>query len=459
MSRIVFVVEDDPSTRELYSYWLRQLGLETRMFPTADGVLRALATDAPVAICLDLGLPDKPGLELLREIRERQPHVPVIVMTGDDGALSGVTAIKAGAHDYLVKPILPDKFDSAVLTALQRHDLEVEVRELRLQLGRQQRAHGLVGQSSAMLRLAAQIGTVLDADVPVLLQGETGTGKELVARTIHENGKRARGPFVPVNCGAIPKDLQESYFFGHERGAFTGADRMRRGFFEEAHKGVIFLDEIGELTLDAQVTLLRVLEEGTVRRVAGDREFHVDVQVVSATHRDLRSMVAEGRFREDLYFRLVVYPIDLPSLRERVGDIPLLVGHFLRHYAKGMGLAVPEVTEAALRRLTRYPWPGNVRELQNVIQFALLASRGEPIEPSHLPANLGDAGQAGQVADDPDVVNLRDAVTGELRTFDDLELEIYHKARNLTGGNMSRTAQLLGIGRATLYRKLNVPVA
>ncbi len=459
MSRLVFVIEDDPGTRELYAFWLKQMDLEARMFPSADGVLRALAADAPVAICLDLGLPDKPGLELLREIRERQPQVPVIVMTGDDGAQSGVTAIKAGAHDYLVKPILPDEFDSAVLTALQRHDLEVEVRELRLQLGRQQRAHGLVGQSSAMLRLASQIGMVLDADVPVLLQGETGTGKELVARTIHENGKRARGPFVPVNCGAIPKDLQESYFFGHERGAFTGADRLRRGFFEEAHKGVIFLDEIGELTLDAQVTLLRVLEEGTVRRVAGDREIHVDVQVVSATHRDLREMVAEGRFREDLFFRLVVYPIDLPPLRERVGDIPMLVGHFLRLYAKGMGLAVPEVAESTLRLLTRHLWPGNVRELQNVVQYALLASRGEPIEPSHLPGNVGGGTPPGQVVDDPDVITLRDPVTGELRTFDDLELEIYTKARSLTGGNMSRTAQLLGVGRATLYRKLNLTVA
>jgi DNA-binding NtrC family response regulator len=455
MRRTVFVIEDDPSTCELYAFWLQNLDFDARVFTSAGAALRALAAEKPVAVCLDLGLPDRPGLDVLGDIKKRLPHLPVIVLTGDDDARSGVTAIKAGAHDYLVKPIAPDHFDAAVLTAVQRHDLELEVRELRSRLAGQALGQGMVGQSPPMLRLATQIGTVFDTDVPVLLQGETGTGKELVARTVHSNSGRSRGPFVPVNCGAIPKTLQESHFFGHERGSFTGADRQRRGFFEEAHNGTIFLDEIGELTLDAQVTLLRVLEEGTVRRVGGDREIPVSVRVISATHRDLRSMVDNGEFREDLYFRLVVYPIDLPPLRERFGDIPLLTGHFLRQFAKSMGLAVPDVTDNALRALSTHGWPGNVRELQNAIQYALLASRGNAIEIEHLPPSVSArGGPVASAAANPDVVHLRDPISGNVRTFAEIEHDVLRKARDLAGGNVSRTAQLLELGRATIYRKL-----
>ncbi len=455
MLPLVYVVEDEPGTCQLYEFWLENLDLRARVFHSAAGVVASVRRDEPVAVCLDLNLPDHSGLDLLHALKQQHPHLPVIVMTGDDDARSGVAAIKAGAHDYLVKPIAPEAFDAAVLTARQRHGLEVEVRALRSQLHDRHRVQGLLGQSPAMLELGSQIGTVLDSDVPVLLQGETGTGKELVARTIHANSARARGPCVPVNCGAIPAELQESHFFGHERGAFTGAERTRRGFFEEADTGVVFLDEIGELTLDAQVTLLRVLESGVVRRVGGDREIPVDVRVISATHRDLRAMVAAGEFREDLFFRLVVYPIALPALRARTGDIPLLVGHFLRHYARRMGLAVPEVTGEALQHLARYRWPGNVRELQNAVQFALLASRGAAVGPEHLPPAILDGAGPDGPRDDPDVVTLRDPATGDVRPFAAIEQDVLRKVRDLEGGNMTRTARALQIGRATLYRKLH----
>ncbi len=454
MKRSVVIIEDDPGTRELFAFWLGELDLRAVACGNAAAGLLAMKSSRPAAVCLDLGLPDSDGMELLRELRTSHPHVPVVVITSEEDARVGVAAIKAGAQDYLVKPITPEAFDGAILSALQRHELEVEVRALRTRLSGESRAHGIVGQSTAMLRLASQIGTVLDADVPVLLQGETGTGKELVARMIHANGPRSRGPFVPVNCGAIPKDLQESHFFGHERGAFTGADRTRRGFFEEASGGVIFLDEIAELTPEAQVTLLRVLEERRVRRVGGERDLPVDVRVISATHRDLQAMVAAGAFREDLFFRLVVYPIALPPLRERADDVPLLVGHFLREHAQTAGLAVPEISDAALRALASHSWPGNVRELQNAVQFALLAAQGGAIEPEHLPAGCREDASGAGALDDGDAVRLHDAATGQLRPFADLEQEILVKSLAHESGNMTRTAQRLGIGRATLYRKL-----
>jgi DNA-binding NtrC family response regulator len=454
MNHTVFLLEDEPNTREVYNHWLKQTEWTCKGFSEAKPCLDTLVNFEPSVICLDLGLPDIEGMEALRHIRKLRPKVPVIVMTANDEARVGVEAIKLGATDYLVKPLDRDEFVSSIDLAIQRHQLELEVRGLRQRMVREKRINGLVGQSAAINHMTTQVGLVLNNSVPVLLEGETGTGKELVARTIHLNGNRADKPFVPVNCGAIPKELQESHFFGHEKGSFSGAASSRVGFFEEAQGGTVFLDEVGELSLDAQVKLLRVLQEKTVRRVGGSREIPVDVRVISATHRDLKQMVKEGAFREDLYFRLVIFPIEIPPLRDRVGDVPLLLGHFLRQFSQEMGLATPELTEEALACLVTYDWPGNVRQLQNVVQFAVLSSRGEPVETCHLPPEIPVQDRAGWQGGAQDSVSLLDPLNGKVKTFQDLEQEIYMKVREMAQGNVTRAAQMLGVGRATFYRKL-----
>lgn len=454
MKPTIFLIEDEPNTRDLYSFWLQERDWNWKAFNDAESCLATIANFEPSVICLDLGLPGMSGREALGHIRRLRPRVPVIVMTANDDPRAGVEAIKRGAADYLVKPLDAEEFLGVIENAVGRHELELEIQSLRSQMAQERRLTGLVGQSSAVNRMTAQMGLVLNNTVPVLLEGETGTGKELAARTIHGNSDRTDRLFVPVNCGAIPKELQESHFFGHEKGAFTGAQSNRMGFFEEANGGTVFLDEIGELSLDAQVKLLRVLQEKSVRRVGGNREIPVDVRIISATNRNLRKMVEEGTFREDLYFRLVVFPITIPPLRERVGDVPLLLGHFLRHYSAEVGLAVPEVTEEALTCLAAYVWPGNIRQLQNVVQFALLSSIGEPLEVKHLPEEIAESAEFAQPLSRRDAVDLFDPVTGKVKRFQELEKEIFLKVRALADGNITQAAQMLGVGRATIYRKL-----
>jgi len=454
VTHTVFVVEDEPNTRELYSFWLSEAGLAHKVFATAEACLKALSGFEPSVILLDLGLPGVSGMEALDLIHQARPKVPLVVMTADSHARTGIQAIHQGATDYLVKPIDGDEFEAVVHNAIQRFELEMELRDLRSQMIQEKRIHGLVGQSAAIQKVASKMGLVLQNSVPVFLEGETGTGKELVAKTIHENSDVSSGPFVPVNCGAIPKDLQESQFFGHEKGAFTGADRARAGFFEQADGGTIFLDEIGELTTEAQVKLLRVLQEQTVRRVGANQEKPLSVRVISATNKNLRAMIAEGTFREDLFYRLVVFPITIPPLRERLGDTPLLVGHFLRQYSETMGLALPEITGGALSALAAYSWPGNVRELQNAVQFTLLACKGEPIETEHLPDEISGLSSGEVLLSSEDSVSLRSPVTGDVKSLEDLELEIFIKVRDMANGNVTQAAQMLGVGRATFYRKL-----
>ncbi len=457
MKHTVFIVEDEPNTRDLYEFWLKDTQYNVRSFSDAEVFLSALPGFEPSVICLDLGLPGISGMEALDHIQKVRPKVPVIVMTGDDDARSGVDAIKKGALDYIIKPLDMDEFLQTVENGIQRHQLELEIRSLRSQMSRDKRISGMVGQSAAINYLISQIGLVLENMVPVLLEGETGTGKEMAARTIHDNSNRSKEVFVPINCGAIPKELQESHFFGHEKGSFTGANQTRIGFFEEGNTGTVFLDEVGELTLEAQVKLLRVLQEKSVRRVGGNREIPVDVRIISATNRDLKKMVEEGTFREDLYYRLVVFPIQVPPLRQRGGDVPLLLGHFLRNFSGEIGLATPEITQNALSHLSAYSWPGNVRELQNTVQFALLSCKGEPIEIKHLPTEIAGQSESEQMHVSQDSVALINPITGKIKRFNELEKEIFLKTKALADGNVTQAAQMLGIGRATIYRKLQDP--
>lgn len=454
MAHTVFLVEDTELTRRLFQLALESASYEVRTFANAESCLVALEATEPSAVCLDLFLPRMSGMEALPRIRQARPDVPVIIITSENDANVGVQAMKQGATDYLVKPVDLESLKETVRAAVQRFELILEIRRLRSEAAATPRLSGMVGRSPAMDRIAAQIGLILNNDVSVHISGETGTGKDLLARIIHSSSSRAPGPFVPVNCGAIPRELQESQFFGHEKGSFTGAVQRHRGYFEEAQSGTIFLDEVGEMAPAAQVKLLRALQEKEIRRVGGDKVIPIDTRVISATNRNLRAMVDSGAFREDLLYRLVVFTIELPPLRERQEDIPLLAGHFLRHYSEELNMPVPEVTDEALACLVAHEWPGNVRELQNAIQVTMLATQGRPVAPEHLPSSIPRTPRARATQGDGPMISMLDSHTGQSRTLEDMELEIFLRAREMAGGNISKAAQMLGIGRATMYRKL-----
>jgi len=454
VERIIFLVEDSATTRKLTQHVLTRAGYRVQSFERAEPCLRALAETEPSTICMDIELPGMSGLDALDEIRNIRPQVPVIMLTAERDASVGVQAMKKGAVDYLVKPVQPEELAQAVAASVERHDLVLEVRRLKAQVAETVGGNEIIGQTPIMNDLRSRMGLILRNDVSVFLQGESGTGKELIAHTIHSNSTRSGKPFVAVNCGAIPKDLQESYFFGHEKGAFTGAVSQHKGFFEEADSGTLFLDELSELTPDAQVKLLRALQEKEIRRVGGTRDISVDVRVVSASNRDLKAMAGSGEFREDLFYRLVVYPLTAPSLRDRRADIPLLAGHFLRFYSEQLGLALPEISQEALQCLMSHAWPGNVRELQNAVQFALLACQGQPILPEHLPDAMPRNAEPARIPDGGDGISLADAATGEIRPFEDIERDVLEGAIEMADGNVTLAARRLRIGRATLYRRL-----
>jgi DNA-binding NtrC family response regulator len=447
---LVALVEDDPTTRRLVRAWLEGAGYSVAEYDSARAVREGL-TDGTRVACVDLHLGESSGFDVMGYLRERDPELPTIVVTADGEVQTAVAAMRAGAYDYLTKPIDRDCLLLSVRRACERRRLVDHVKNLQTALGSGRPFQSIVGSSPAMRELSHQVERVLESDVAVCLNGESGTGKELVARAIHQGGPRRNGPFVAINCAAIPASLQESELFGHERGAFTGATQTRLGCFERARGGTLLLDEVGEMSPAVQAVLLRTLQERTVRRVGGNLEIPTDVRIVCATHRDLRSEVDAGRFREDLYFRLVVYPIRLPALRDRVEDIPLLITHFLEKLRARGHHEVRYVAPDALEAFSRHGWPGNVRELENVVHRCVLAARSDVIELQDLPPDLRASGEpaSGPVpvrdgSDDDDVVvPLRE-----------LEERAIKKALRVTRGSVGRAAKLLGIGRATLYRRI-----
>lgn len=404
----------------------------------------------PIQIMLaNLHVPGTGGFGLLDEVRARWPDLPVALLSELDTARAAVTALRRGARDYLVKPLDPRELAASV---------DELAKELKAKTESRAEAIGsisfsdIIGDCEAMRAVYEHIATVRNSKIAVFVGGETGTGKELVTRAIHRAGPRASGPFVAVNCGAIPEHLQESELFGHEKGAFTGATGMRQGLFEQAQGGTLFLDEVGELSAGAQVRLLRVLQDGVLQRIGGNRPIDVDVRVISATHRDLRQMVATGAFREDLYYRLIVYPIFVPPLRERGGDIPRLAAHFLERYADDVVHPVTGFTPQAGQRLEEYPWPGNVRELENVVHRAMLLAIGGLITHDCLPPSI-----LGTVSSDETGSSAETEVshhgTGRL-SLAEAERQAIERALDASGGNVTRAARRLGIARATIYRKM-----
>lgn len=449
----VAIVDDDVMVLRLVSKWLTHAGYSATEFATGEGLLGDPSSFD--VVCVDLNLEDMSGIELIEQLQARDPELPVVVISSNRDIQVAVAAMRAGAYDYLSKPLDRTQLVHSVNRAAERRALISQMRALESELSQQRVMREIVGASNPMVEVGRHVARVANSDLSVCIFGESGTGKELVARAIHDAGPRASGPFVAVNCAAIPATLQESELFGHERGAFTGAVQRRRGCFEEARHGTLFLDEIGDMAPSAQASVLRTLQERTIRRVGGNDEIEVDVRIVCATHRELSDLVDAGTFRQDLYYRLLVYPIRLPALRERRSDVALLVRHFLHKYVE-TGSEIPRVEAQALEQLSEYSWPGNVRELENIVRRALLSCTGGLIAVADLPPQLrGDVGRpavdvadvtalaAPALFDGPDVLPLAE-----------LEQRAIEHALRVTAGNVSQAAKMLGIGRATLYRRM-----
>ncbi|MCU0669418.1 MAG: sigma-54 dependent transcriptional regulator, partial [Myxococcota bacterium] len=391
----VLIVEDEAAIRLALTGLLRREGYDVEQAESGDTALAKLAADEAYDLVLtDLALGAGPsGMDVLGAVRERQPETPVVMITAHGNEKIAVAAMKAGASDYVPKPFDNDEIRLVLRRALDRTRLERENRILRERIDREWRFENLIGSGTAMARVFETVRKVAETDLSVLIRGESGTGKELVAQALHPRSARRARPFVAVNCAAISRELVESELFGHEKGAFTGADARRTGKFEAAHGGTIFLDEIGDMPLETQAKVLRVLEDRKLERVGGNQPVEVDVRVVAATHRDLERECKAGRFREDLYYRLKVAQVELPPLRERGEDLPALANHFLEQLAERLGRAKKPLGADALARLARHAWPGNVRELRNVIEQAAVLAAGDTIEASELrlPEEAGDA--------------------------------------------------------------------
>ena len=444
-NRTLLIVEDDTPMREMLDSLFGEEGYAVHQASTANAAL-GLVRDTDFDVVLsDIKMPGKSGIEMVAELRQLRPDTPVVLMTAFGSIDSAVEAMRAGAFDYITKPFEPEAVLLTIERALERRSLEEENRRLRRAVDRTGALGELIGESPAMREIFALIRKVARSRSSVLITGESGTGKEVVARAIHFHGGGSDKPFVPINCTAIPEGLLESELFGHVRGAFTGAHTTKKGLFEKAGGGTLFRDEIGDMGPGLQGKLLRVLQDREIRPVGGTQSVKVDVRIIAATNKTLSEEMKEGRFREDLFYRLNVIPIHIPPLRERPGDIPPLVEAFLRKHGDGRR----NVTTEAMARLMRSPWRGNARELENAIERGLTLSESDTIGLADLPVETGCGGEE---AHEPANVALVTAATSEL-TLRELEERYTEEILRRTGGNKVRAARILGIDRKTLYRR------
>ncbi len=437
----ILVVDDEPSILRLLQEALTQWGYQVTCAGSGKVALEAIRGDLFDAVLTDIRMPEMTGLDLLREIKRHDESTEVVMMTGYPTIASAVEALKEGAYDYLSKPLILDELRHLMARMTERRFLRGEVHSLRARLGEELTVTELVGNSKPMQSVKDIIAKVAATDSPVLIEGESGTGKELVAAAIHRLSTRAKGPFIPVNCSAIPGDLIESEFFGHVRGAFSGAVSDALGLFRGANEGTIFLDEIVELTPGLQVKLLRVLQEMQVRPVGSTKAYEVDVRVIAATNRDLDRTIADGQFRQDLYYRLNVVRISLPPLRARREDIQALVSHFVRRFNRRFRRELRGITPDALEALNRYDFPGNVRELENLIERAYAMGARDQITLADLPS-LASGAAAPMVA------------SGAIPQLAEVEKELILRALAFYKGDKEHAAKALGISRRTIYRRL-----
>jgi two-component system nitrogen regulation response regulator GlnG len=453
--RPVWIIDDDRSIRWVFEKALTRENIPFKTFSSAQEALAALSGPPPKVVVSDIRMPGGSGLELLQQIKVRFPALPVIIMTAYSDLESAVSAFQSGAFEYLPKPFDVDQAVDLIRRAMTEVDQGEEPASA------EESAPEILGQATSMQEVFRAIGRLTQSQATVLINGESGTGKELVARALHRHSPRGSRPFVAINTAAIPKDLLESELFGHERGAFTGAQTMRRGRFEQAEGGTLFLDEIGDMPSDLQTRLLRVLSDGQFYRVGGHQPIRANVRIIAATHQDLEARVKQGLFREDLFHRLNVIRLRLPSLRERREDVPLLAKHFLAKSARELGVEPKRLTEAALKYLTTLDWPGNVRQLENVCHWVTVMAPGVNVDIADLPPEVRE--RSSRSTSENWISALERAAEGALkrgerRIMDDMtrafERALILKALAHTGGRRIEAANLLGLGRNTLTRKI-----
>jgi two-component system nitrogen regulation response regulator GlnG len=463
MGRVLLVDDDPVMMLDQLTHALGPLGMQIDVARTAEEGLNRVAARLPDVVLLDVHLPDLSGLEAYQQIRAIDARIPVIFITWAATADTAIEAMKEGAYDYLFKPLDLARLRTVVNQALELGRRMREPAVVTETLPTEETGDAIIGRCPAMGEVYKAIGRVAAQNVLVLITGESGTGKELVARAIYQHSKRARGPFLVINCAAIPESLLESELFGHEKGAFTGADRRRIGKFEQCNGGTLLLDEIGDMPLVTQAKILRLVQDQSFERLGGNETVRTDVRLIAATHRDLKACSEQGKFRPDLYYRLSVFTIPLPPLRERGDDLPILVQHYLRRFSRELGREVREITTEALQLLRRYHWPGNIRELQGVLKQTLLQTTGTVLIPAFLPESLGTpepvAGQDPETAVIPSFTafilrRLQEGTTA-LSAEAHLHLDrlLVRLALRHTRGNQVQAARLLGISRQTLRSK------
>ncbi|MBT7522082.1 MAG: sigma-54-dependent Fis family transcriptional regulator, partial [Nitrospina sp.] len=447
---------------------LEDQGYKVKVFDNGELCLNCL-DENPRVICLDINMPGLSGLEILKQLRLANRDIPVMVITKNDALDSAIEAMKIGAFDYMVKPVDKIRLRTNVEKAIEMHTMVTKIQKLQGELKKTHSYKNIVGKSESMRQIFGQINEVSGININVFIGGESGTGKELVAKAIHFNSTYKTGNFIAINCGAIPETLQENEFFGHEKGAFTGADDSRQGKLEAANGGTLFLDEIGEMSPKMQVKLLRFIQDKSFERVGGTKKIHVDLRIISATNRNLEDAVKEGRFREDLYYRLMVYLISLPPLRVRKDDIFLLINHFLKKYKNEISKNISTVSSHALEALVSYPWPGNVRQLENEIYRAMVTTQTNSVQIENLSPQIqklkeGYVDQENQFIPYPE---NREKILSSLKNnpqpisptlsgtkFKEIEKNAIIEALEKANGNIPQAAKALGVSRATFYRKI-----
>lgn len=491
MSQCVLIVDDDPAQRRILEETIKRFGYRVKSAMGGEEALTIIENDSAGTISLvllDLVMPDLDGMEVLARLKNSPRRPPVIVQTAHGSVETAISAMRAGACDFVIKPVAPERLEVSLKNALKITALEGEIKRIKRKSTGKLTFNDIITKSPSMERVIDLGRRAASSNIPVLIEGESGVGKEMIAHAIQGTSERAGGPFVTVNCGAIPENLVESILFGHEKGAFTGAVAKRVGKFVEADGGTLFLDEVGELPLDAQVKLLRALQEGEIDPVGSKRPVKVNIRLISATNQDMIQQVTDGKFREDLYYRLNVFPIMVPPLRVRLEDVPDLVRHFVARFAAEEGKRVDGVDELAMKLLTSYPWPGNVRQLENTVFRAIVLADSHILSVSEFPqiaahvegfvaavppapAPLRDRdlyeGPA-MISNDDDIPAMVHVPagsgsamgipvlndTGEIRSLEDMEADMIKLALGRYSGRMTEIAKRLGIGRSTLYRKM-----
>ena len=447
MSKLIFIVDDEQAISKLLSFWVKdKWGYDVEVFANSEAMLKNMSAK-PDIILLDIMLPGLDGIETLQRIKQIDENLPVIMLSAQGSIEVAVDSLRDGAYDYFPKPIDQQRLELAVKNAIKSHDLTREIQRLKETVQREYSFENIITADRKMQDVFKLVTKVMNNTITVLIYGESGTGKELIARAIHYNGDRKDKPFVIVNCASIPRELLESELFGHERGSFTGAHQQKKGKFEIANGGTIFLDEVGELEMLLQAKLLRVIQEKEFERVGGTELIKTDVRIISATNRDLKIAVEEKEFREDLYYRLNSFPIYVPPLRQRKGDVLVLAEYFINEFNKKLGKEIKGFTKRALKLIYEYDWPGNIREMENTIERCLIITENDVVDVEDLPSHLRTAESIASV-DYAGPLFSNDTIV----PFEKLKEEAIRHALKVTKGNIVEAAKRLHLGRATIYR-------